>query len=65
MRPSKRSESEAPLDEIYRQLVSIHVSPAQALDTDADIRRWALGRVNTLLKYVEDELEKGKATRGA
>jgi hypothetical protein len=52
---------DAPLTHTYRQLAVIHESLAEALDTDTDLRSWTLERVNTLLKYIEHELDAQEA----
>ena len=49
-RPAQPAE---PIAEIYRRVVRIHASMAEATDDDRDIRRWGVTQLMELARYIE------------
>jgi hypothetical protein len=48
-----RRRIEEPLGEVYRRLVGIHASAAEATNADPHIRGWVVNQLMDVLHYIE------------
>lgn len=49
----KRQRPQGPLEEVYRRLVKIHASAAEATNDDPEIRGWTVKQIMDVLHYIE------------
>ena len=49
-----------PITEIYRRVVRIHASMAEATDDDPEIRRWGVKQLMELAHYIESVRSAGQ-----
>jgi hypothetical protein len=60
--PAASTNAREPLQEVYRRLVAIHVTLAEATDADHEARRWSVGKIMSLLEYIES-VDSGNTAR--
>ena len=59
---TKHRRPKGPLAEVYRRLVRIHASAAEATNDDQAIRPWVVHELMDVLHYIESAAEEDRAT---